>query len=113
MKEFINSLTGTRMFVADEREEEYKKAGHRPADIPEPEPPAPDAGSAPEASETDTGAARAAEEEKPETEPAAPAPAGSMAARARKRRFFLLCVEKLQEFHYVFIVKCRTIWYNM
>ncbi len=84
MKEFINSLTGTRMFVADGREEEYKKAGHRPADIPEPEPPAPDAGSAPEASETDTGAAQAAEEEKPETEPAAPAPTKSVAAPKRK-----------------------------
>lgn len=34
MKEFINALTGTRMFVADEREEEYRKAGHRPADLP-------------------------------------------------------------------------------
>lgn len=34
MKEFINALTGTRMFVDDEREEEYRKAGHRPADLP-------------------------------------------------------------------------------
>lgn len=29
MKEFINSLTGTRMLVADDREAEYKAAGHR------------------------------------------------------------------------------------
>lgn len=29
MKEFINKLTGTRMFVADDREEEYRKAGYR------------------------------------------------------------------------------------
>lgn len=31
MKEFINSLTGTRMLVADGRAEEYLAAGHRPA----------------------------------------------------------------------------------
>lgn len=31
MKEFINSLTGTRMQVADEREGEYLAAGHLPA----------------------------------------------------------------------------------
>ena len=32
MAEFINSLTGTRMWVAPEREEEYRLAGHRPVD---------------------------------------------------------------------------------
>lgn len=31
MKEFINSLTGTRMMVADDREAEYLAAGHKPA----------------------------------------------------------------------------------
>lgn len=30
MKEFINSLTGTRMVVSDEREKEYLAAGHQP-----------------------------------------------------------------------------------
>lgn len=30
MQEFIHSLTGTRMFVADDRVEEYRAAGHRP-----------------------------------------------------------------------------------
>lgn len=30
MKKFINAYTGTLMFVADEREEEYKAAGHKP-----------------------------------------------------------------------------------
>lgn len=30
MKEFINGLTGTRMLVADDREEEYLAAGHKP-----------------------------------------------------------------------------------
>lgn len=29
MAEFINSLTGTRMWVAPERAEEYVRAGHR------------------------------------------------------------------------------------
>lgn len=30
MQEFIHGLTGTRMFVADDRVEEYRAAGHRP-----------------------------------------------------------------------------------
>ena len=35
MIEFINSLTGTRMFVVPEREAEYLAAGHtRVADAP-------------------------------------------------------------------------------
>jgi len=39
MKEFINAFTGTTMWVADEREEEYKAAGHRlAADSLEPKP---------------------------------------------------------------------------
>ena len=29
MKEFINSQTGTRMFVADDRETQYRDAGHQ------------------------------------------------------------------------------------
>lgn len=29
MQEFIHGLTGTRMFVADDRVEEYRAAGHR------------------------------------------------------------------------------------
>ena len=32
MKLFIHSLTGTRMWVAPEREEEYRRAGHTPAE---------------------------------------------------------------------------------
>lgn len=32
MQEFIHSLTGTRMFVADDRVEEYRAAGHRPVE---------------------------------------------------------------------------------
>ncbi len=31
MIEFINRMTGTRMWVADDRVEEYKAAGHAPA----------------------------------------------------------------------------------
>lgn len=36
MKEFIHSLTGTRMWVADDREQEYLAAGHRLAGSEEP-----------------------------------------------------------------------------
>ena len=32
MKLFIHSLTGTQMWVAPEREEEYRRAGHTPAE---------------------------------------------------------------------------------
>lgn len=31
MIKFINKLTGTVMYVAEEREQEYKEAGHVPA----------------------------------------------------------------------------------
>lgn len=31
MIKFINKLTGTVMYVAEEREQEYKEAGHIPA----------------------------------------------------------------------------------
>lgn len=34
MVEFINCVTGTQMWVADERVEEYKAAGHQLAAIP-------------------------------------------------------------------------------
>ena len=39
MKKLINGLTGTVMWVADDRVEEYKAAGHVPAeDAEKPEP---------------------------------------------------------------------------
>lgn len=34
MIEFINKVTGTKMWVAENRVEEYKAAGHTPAVIP-------------------------------------------------------------------------------
>lgn len=34
MVKFINKLTGGVMWVAEERVEEYKAAGHKPADKP-------------------------------------------------------------------------------
>ncbi len=34
MVEFINAYTGTQMWVADERAEEYKAAGHQPVASP-------------------------------------------------------------------------------
>lgn len=36
MVKFINRLTGTVMYVSDERAEEYKKAGHKVATDPAP-----------------------------------------------------------------------------
>lgn len=43
MVKFINKITGTEMWVAEERAEEYKTAGHVPAvDIPTTEDPAKD-----------------------------------------------------------------------
>ena len=81
MKEFINSLTGTRMVVSDEREKEYLDAGHRPAA----------ASSAPGGEpavngEQDTGSEAAGTEsgggEKGEAEP--PAPKKSAAAPRHK-----------------------------
>lgn len=44
MKVFINSLTGTRMLVADAREAEYLAAGHRRAEPDAPEAPPPTGG---------------------------------------------------------------------
>ena len=34
MIEFINRVTGTKMWVAENRVEEYKAAGHVPAAVP-------------------------------------------------------------------------------
>lgn len=34
MIEFINRMTGTRMWVAENRVEEYKAAGHVPVAVP-------------------------------------------------------------------------------
>ena len=34
MIKFINALTGTEMFVADDRKEEYLAAGHKLAAVP-------------------------------------------------------------------------------
>ena len=38
MVKFINKTTGTVMWVADGRAEEYKAAGHKPAAEPKPAP---------------------------------------------------------------------------
>ena len=40
MIEFINRVTGTKMWVAEDRVEEYKAAGHVPAAVPAMENPA-------------------------------------------------------------------------
>lgn len=40
MIRFIHRLTGTVMYVPDERREEYLSAGHRLAPVPEAKPPA-------------------------------------------------------------------------
>ena len=39
MKKMINKYTGTEMYVADDRVQEYTDAGHRLADAPAPVPP--------------------------------------------------------------------------
>lgn len=41
MVKFINRLTGGEMWVAEDRVEEYKAAGHKPAAIPSKDKPAP------------------------------------------------------------------------
>jgi hypothetical protein len=43
MVKFINRLTGTVMWVAEDRVEEYKAAGHKPAVAPKPPAPKPEA----------------------------------------------------------------------
>lgn len=87
MKEFINSLTGTRMVVSDEREKEYLAAGHQPVApaAPAADPSVP--GGEPAVSgEQETGSEAAGAEsgggEKGEAEP--PAPKKSAAAPRRK-----------------------------
>lgn len=35
MIKFINKVTGTAMWVSEERAEEYKAAGHKPAAVPQ------------------------------------------------------------------------------
>lgn len=70
MKEFINCLTGTKMLVADEREQEYLAAGHRPVRLPEKSPDVP-----PEAEESGNL----------EVEKAAPAKAAKPAHSAAKK----------------------------
>lgn len=39
MIEFINRMTGTHMWVADDRIQEYMAAGHKPVAVPEEEKP--------------------------------------------------------------------------
>lgn len=39
MRRFINRITGSEMWVADDRVGEYIAAGHKPAASPEPEKP--------------------------------------------------------------------------
>lgn len=89
MKEFINCLTGTKMLVADEREQEYLAAGHRPVRLPEKFPAVP-----PEAEESGNQAAEQAasaatppaEESGAEgAEKAAPAKAAKPAHSAAKK----------------------------
>ncbi len=38
MVEFVNKVTGGKMWVADDRVEEYKAAGHKPAVAPKEKP---------------------------------------------------------------------------
>lgn len=74
MKLFIHSLTGTRMWVAPEREEEYRRAGHTPA------------AEKPEAAPHQEAAPEPAAEQ-PEAAPAeAPAPAAAPAAKAAAKK---------------------------
>lgn len=73
MIEFINSLTGTRMFVVPEREAEYLAAGHtRVADAPA-EPPGGDTPAEHPAAQTVAEPPRAqAPAAKPATKPSRP-----------------------------------------
>ena len=70
MKLFIHSLTGTQMWVAPEREEEYRRAGHTPAE------------EKPEAAPHQEAAPGPAAEQ-PE---AAPAPAAAPAAKTAAKK---------------------------
>lgn len=69
MKAFINSLTGTRMLVADAREAEYLAAGHRRAEPDAPEAPPLPGGDSPE---------KDAEKEAPSGESAAAEPESAL-----------------------------------
>lgn len=85
MKEFVNCLTGTKMLVADEREQEYLAAGHRPLRLPEKSPAVP-----PAAEESGNQAASAATPPAEESgeegaEKAAPAKAAKPAHSAAKK----------------------------
>lgn len=64
MKEFIHSLTGTRMWVADDREQEYLAAGHRLAgsEVPKDQDPPADEGAEAQEGEKAPDAAKEPEE---------------------------------------------------
>ncbi len=88
MIEFINSLTGTRMFVVPEREAEYLAAGHtRVADAPA-EPPGGDTPAEHPAAQTVAEPPKAqAPAAKPATKPSRPAakkPAAKRSTPAKK-----------------------------
>lgn len=84
MVEFINSLTGTRMAVAPEREAEYLAAGHtRVADAPA-EPPGGDAPAEQTAAAPPKAQAPAAKPEAKTPRPAAKKPAAKRSTPAKK-----------------------------
>lgn len=84
MVEFINSLTGTRMFVAPEREAEYLAAGHsRVADAPA-EPPGGDATAEQTAAAPPKAQAPAAKPAAKTPRPAAKKPAAKRSTPAKK-----------------------------
>lgn len=59
MVEFINSLTGTRMWVSPERKTEYLEAGHIRVEGPSVAPAQPPAGKPPGGSEKEAGSRKA------------------------------------------------------
>ena len=84
MVEFINSLTGTRMAVAPEREAEYLAAGHtRVADAPA-EPPGGDAPAEQTAAAPPKAQAPAAKPAAKTPRPAAKKPADKRSTPAKK-----------------------------
>ncbi len=93
MKEFINSLTGTWMMVADEREAEYLAAGHRPAaseklqtvSTPAPAQPAKDAGTGTEGTQGKADADTDRPADRPAQKPAANAAPKKAPAAQRKK----------------------------
>ena len=86
MKEFINSLTGTRMVVSDEREKEYLDAGHQPV-APEAQaaPPAPAASLPVSYSPLTAGSPAGAESGGGENREAEPPPPKKSAAAPRRK----------------------------